>query len=103
MRVADQFRLWCTFEASVVAYRRLPVFIAGRGIASAQVAMRHLGVFFFAFPGIKPPPEVRTLAYMNVFFLLFSLAVRSSRPSSSSLEGAWGIILPAYRDESART
>ena len=57
VRVADQFRLWCTFEASVVAQRRLPVFIAGRGIASAQVAMRHLGVFFFAFPGIKPPPE----------------------------------------------
>ena len=103
MRVADQFRLWCTFEASVVAYRRLPVFIAGRGIATSQVAMKHLGIFFFAFPGIKPPPEVRTLAYMNVFFLVFSVAAPIFAPFLFVVivSGTWGIILPAYRDESA--
>lgn len=103
MRVADQFRLWCTFEASVVAYRRLPVFIAGRGIATSQVAMKHLGVFFFAFPGIKPPPEVRSLAYMNVFFLLFSVAAPIFAPFLVVVivSGTWGIIFPAYRDESA--
>ena len=105
MRVADQFRLWCTFEASVVAERRLPVFIAGRGIATSQVAMKHLGVFFFAFPGIKPPPEVRSLAYMNTIQLLLSVAAPIFAPFFIIIivSGTLGIIFPAFRIESAYT
>lgn len=105
MRVADQFRLWCTFEASVVAQRRLPVFIAGRGIATSQVAMKRLGVFFFAFPGVKPPPEVRSLAYMNAILLLFSVAAPIIAPFFAILvvSGTLGIILPAFSVESAYT
>ena len=37
---AYQFRLWCTFEASVVAKRRLPVHVAGQGLARSQLALR---------------------------------------------------------------
>ena len=109
VRVADQFRLWCTFEASVVAQRRLPVLRVhrwqGHAIATSQVAMKHLGVFFFAFPGVKPPPEVRSLAYMNAILLPLSVATPIIAPFFAILvvSGTLGIILPAFSVESAYT
>ena len=35
--VADQYRIWCTFEAAIVHLRRLPVTMAGHRLSRLQV------------------------------------------------------------------
>ena len=60
-----QFRLWCSFEANVVAKRKLPVFIAGQGLAPSQIVLRRFGIFLPALVGLQPPKELRALAYIN--------------------------------------
>lgn len=60
-----QFRLWCSFEAGVVAQRKLPVYAAGQGLARSQHALRQLGCFLPALPGLELPNEIRALAYIN--------------------------------------
>ena len=49
-----QFRLWCSFEASVVAYRRLPVHVAGVGMSASQRALRRTGIYLPALPVCAP-------------------------------------------------
>lgn len=60
-RVSSQ----CSFEASVVAKRRLPVYVAGQGLTRSQHALRRLGIFLPALPGLSPPNEIRALTYIN--------------------------------------
>jgi hypothetical protein len=74
-----QFRLWCSFEASVVARRRLPVYAAGQGLTRSQHLLRRFGSFMPALPGLSPPQEIRTLAYSTA---TWHSCARSVRPSS---------------------
>lgn len=60
-----QFRLWCSFEASVVAQRRLPVYIVGQGLSRSQIALRRLGILLPYLHGMPPPMEVRLMAQVN--------------------------------------
>lgn len=98
-----QFRLWCTFEASVVAERRLPVFVAGKGLSFSQVAMTHLGIFFFALPGLSLPDEVKKLAYTNTILLFLSICFPLCAPFAVILvaSGTWAQLLPFYGLEAA--
>jgi hypothetical protein len=98
-----QFRLWCSFEATVVAERNLPVFVAGQGLSRSQRALRHLGSLLPALPGLPPPKEVRSLAYINSAIglacafcpLLVPVAVVFIK------SGACGSTLPIYALEAA--
>ena len=68
-----QFRLWCTFEASVVAARELPVYIACEGgkLPRSQRALHFWGAKLPAVPFLAPPPdEIRHLAYMNLAWFI---------------------------------
>lgn len=59
------FRLWCTFEASVVAQRSLPVYLAGEGLRLPERWLMVCGVYTPALPLIAPPPaETRELSYL---------------------------------------
>ena len=68
-----QFRLWCTFEAMVVAERNLPVHVAGVGLSRSQRLLARYGARVPALPGVAPPPEVRELAYFNISVWLFAI------------------------------
>ena len=74
-----QFRLWCSFEASVVAKRRLPVYVAGQGLAASQVTLRRCGIFVLRLPGVVMPSELGTVAWTNTV-LLFCLLYTSPSP-----------------------
>ena len=58
------FRLWCTFEASVVHERQLPVYIAG-SLSRTLFWLARFGSMLPALPGVPPPTELRELAYFN--------------------------------------
>ena len=49
-----QFRLWCSFEAAVIAARGLPVVIAGVGPTRSQRLLRSLGIRSLAVPLCVP-------------------------------------------------
>lgn len=98
-----QFRLWCSFEASMVAGRNLPVFQAGQGLSRSQWAMQHFGSLLPALPGLPPPREVRNLAYINSAIGLACLACPLLLPVAVVFikSGACGSTLPIYALEAA--
>lgn len=69
------FRLWCTFEAAIVAERGLRVRVAGQGVAPSQSALRRFGSRLPALPWLPPPAEIRELCYWNscIFFMMICL------------------------------
>ena len=70
-----QFRLWCTFEACVVAERRLPVVIAGVVLSRCQRMLQRCGAQLplLPLPGAPvAPPELRDLARFNAGSLAFT-------------------------------
>ena len=98
-----QFRLWCSFEASVVAKRLLPVYIAGQGLTLSQVALRRFGIFLPALIGMPPPVEVRAMAYMNTGIALNALVALPFAPMLLVIikKGVLGQFLPEYGLEAA--
>ena len=70
-----QFRLWPTFEASVVAMRQLPVVSVGVGPSRSQRLLRRLGSAFIALPGLPLPVEIRELAMFNSAMFVMMLCV----------------------------
>ena len=60
-----QFRLWPTFEAAVVAQRRLPVRPVGIGPSPSQHLLRILGSAYVLLPGLVTPTEIYQLALFN--------------------------------------
>ena len=66
-----QFRLWCTFEACVVAQRQLSVFIAGHEPTRMQQWLRRLGPRMPWIPGIiSPPAEIHHLCLFNTLVMV---------------------------------
>lgn len=66
-----QFRLWCSFEAAVIAARGLPVVIAGEGPTRSQRWLRHLGARMLLLPPFVPPMRGLTqLSLLNTLFLI---------------------------------
>ena len=99
-----QFRLWCSFEASVCEQRRLPVFVAGQGLSLSQHALRRFGNFLPALPGWKPPQEVRVLATINGVLCMVSLFAPFFIPFflvSIKKGGIWAQLVPRYGLEAA--
>ena len=98
-----QFRLWCSFEASVVAQRGLPVFVAGQGQARSQVALRYCGQYLPALPNMPPPAELRTMAYLNGGLALLAVLCPVLIPILFALVkgNMLGLLLPQYALEAA--
>lgn len=68
-----QFRLWCSFEAAVIAARGLPVLIAGAGPTLSQIWLRRLGTRMLLLPCLVPAMnELWHLTVLNTFFLVAS-------------------------------
>ena len=65
------FRLWCTFEATVVHERNLPVYIAGDGLHLTLKLLAKYGPMLAALPGVPPPAELRALAYFNAIMVMW--------------------------------
>ena len=61
------YRLWCTFEASCVRQRELPVVICGIGLSSFQRSVRRFGSFT---PSFHSDGTLYHLCRLNLFFYL---------------------------------
>ena len=87
-----------------MAHRRLPVYVAGQGVANSQVALRRFGIFLPTVCGLMPPPaEVRTLAQINTMFAVFCLLLPLGMPMFYWLikKGLLAQLIPQYGIEMA--
>lgn len=75
-----QFRLWTTFEATMVAQRDLKVHVAGVGPTASQLWLKRLGSFVLPLPGVRPPAEVAMLAWTNLAMLAAAIALPPIAP-----------------------